>query len=188
MPAGRLPGMAFSKAHVVPPNRRRGGLPDERRAIIGGALRLFARDGYTRTSIDALAAGAGVSTGTVYHHFRDKGGSFAIGGAGERRAAEARGGVRRWLVSPRYAVFSCGCVRSRCREDLADGAGARRRSRSGASRSGGGGRWRARLRECVREAPFEPDAIEVIAYDRRGRAIATGTGNNINWVSGRPAC
>jgi AcrR family transcriptional regulator len=49
-----------------------GGQPDKRRAIIHGALALFARDGYTRASLDAIAAEAGVSNRTIYNHFSDK--------------------------------------------------------------------------------------------------------------------
>lgn len=52
--------------------RPRGGLADKRRAILAGALTVFARDGYTRASIDAIAAAAGVSTRTIYNHFIDK--------------------------------------------------------------------------------------------------------------------
>ncbi|MEV4183626.1 TetR family transcriptional regulator [Streptosporangium canum] len=52
--------------------RPRGGLADKRRAILAGALTVFARDGYTRASIDAIAAAAGVSTRTIYNHFTDK--------------------------------------------------------------------------------------------------------------------
>jgi AcrR family transcriptional regulator len=39
---------------------------------VAGALKVFARDGYTRASIDAISAEAGVSTRTIYNHFRDK--------------------------------------------------------------------------------------------------------------------
>lgn len=52
--------------------RRRRGLPDKRRAILAGALTVFARDGYARASIDAISAAAGVSTRTIYNHFDDK--------------------------------------------------------------------------------------------------------------------
>ncbi|WP_412734362.1 TetR/AcrR family transcriptional regulator [Krasilnikovia sp. MM14-A1259] len=48
------------------------GQPDKRRAILAGALRLFARDGYTRASLDAIATEAGVSNRTIYNHFTDK--------------------------------------------------------------------------------------------------------------------
>lgn len=59
-------------AHGTVQARRKGGLPDKRRAILAGALKVFARDGYARASIDAIAAGAGVSTRTIYNHFGDK--------------------------------------------------------------------------------------------------------------------
>jgi AcrR family transcriptional regulator len=39
---------------------------------LAGALTVFARDGYTRARIDAIAAEAGVSTRTIYNHFQDK--------------------------------------------------------------------------------------------------------------------
>lgn len=52
--------------------RPRGGLPDKRRAILAGALRVFGRDGYTRASIDAISVEAGVSTRTIYNHFESK--------------------------------------------------------------------------------------------------------------------
>ncbi len=41
-------------------------------AIAAAALVLFARDGYERTSVDAIAAEAGVSKRTVYSHYGDK--------------------------------------------------------------------------------------------------------------------
>ena len=57
---------------TVTEKNRAGGQPDKRRAIIHGALALFARDGYTRASLDAIAAEAGVSNRTIYNHFSDK--------------------------------------------------------------------------------------------------------------------
>ncbi|MEV2268890.1 TetR/AcrR family transcriptional regulator [Nonomuraea africana] len=45
---------------------------DKRQAILAGALSVFARDGYTRASIDTISAAAGVSTRTIYNHFTDK--------------------------------------------------------------------------------------------------------------------
>ncbi len=48
------------------------GQPDKRRAIVAGALKLFARDGYTRAALDAIATEAGVSNRTIYNHFTDK--------------------------------------------------------------------------------------------------------------------
>jgi TetR/AcrR family transcriptional regulator, mexJK operon transcriptional repressor len=44
----------------------------KRQAIASAALALFARDGYERTSVDAIAAEAGVSKRTVYNHYGDK--------------------------------------------------------------------------------------------------------------------
>jgi TetR/AcrR family transcriptional regulator, mexJK operon transcriptional repressor len=44
----------------------------KRAAIARAAFTLFAADGYERTSIDAIAAEAGVSKRTVYSHFGDK--------------------------------------------------------------------------------------------------------------------
>lgn len=44
----------------------------KRQAILDGALAIFARDGYTRASLDAIAASSGVSTRTIYNHFHDK--------------------------------------------------------------------------------------------------------------------
>ncbi|WP_433166627.1 TetR/AcrR family transcriptional regulator [Kribbella sp. CA-247076] len=52
------------------------GRSDKRRAIIDGALAEFGRDGYARASMDAIAAGAGVSTRTIYAHFGNKAGLF----------------------------------------------------------------------------------------------------------------
>ena len=48
------------------------GRPDKHQAIVDGALTLFARDGYMRASLDAIAAEAGVSNRTIYNHFTDK--------------------------------------------------------------------------------------------------------------------
>ena len=43
-----------------------------RDAILRSARRLFARDGYTGTSLPRIAAGAGTSTANVYVYFRSK--------------------------------------------------------------------------------------------------------------------
>ncbi|MFI6293198.1 TetR/AcrR family transcriptional regulator [Nonomuraea sp. NPDC050790] len=71
--------------------RPRGGLADKRRAILAGALTVFARDGYTRASVDAIAAAAGVSTRTIYNHFTDKAELFReVIQESAARAAEAQ--------------------------------------------------------------------------------------------------
>ena len=50
----------------------------KRQAIAAAALALFARDGYERTSVDAIAAEAGVSKRTVYSHYGDKENLFLL--------------------------------------------------------------------------------------------------------------
>lgn len=42
------------------------------RAILASARRVFASKGFKATSIDAIATGAGVAKGAVYHHFASK--------------------------------------------------------------------------------------------------------------------
>ncbi|WPO72834.1 TetR/AcrR family transcriptional regulator [Streptomyces sp. KN37] len=54
----------------------RKGTVEKRRAITSGARTVFGREGYTRASIDAIAAEAGASTRTIYNHFGDKEGLF----------------------------------------------------------------------------------------------------------------
>lgn len=49
---------------------------DKQRALLDGALRVFARDGYSRASIGALAAEAAVSTRTIYNRYENKEGLF----------------------------------------------------------------------------------------------------------------
>lgn len=46
--------------------------PDKRQAVLRGALSVFARDGYSRASVDAIAKESEVSTRTLYNHFADK--------------------------------------------------------------------------------------------------------------------
>jgi AcrR family transcriptional regulator len=41
-------------------------------ALVDAARELFARDGFDATSLDAVAARAGVTKGAVYHHFEGK--------------------------------------------------------------------------------------------------------------------
>jgi TetR/AcrR family transcriptional regulator, mexJK operon transcriptional repressor len=49
------------------------GVSDQKRtAIVAAALRLFQRDGFARTSVDAIAEEAGVSKRTIYNHYGDK--------------------------------------------------------------------------------------------------------------------
>lgn len=48
------------------------GMPHKRRAIADAARLVFGREGYTRTSVDAIAAEAGVSKRTIYNHYAGK--------------------------------------------------------------------------------------------------------------------
>ncbi|MFF2039991.1 TetR/AcrR family transcriptional regulator [Kitasatospora sp. NPDC058170] len=61
--------MSSQNETPAPPRR---GLAEKRQAITRAALTVFGRDGYTRASIDAIAAEAGVSTRTIYNHFAGK--------------------------------------------------------------------------------------------------------------------
>ncbi|MFF1834413.1 TetR/AcrR family transcriptional regulator [Streptomyces sp. NPDC058231] len=57
---------------ALPRPGRPGGRAAKRRAITQGARTVFGREGYSRTSIEAIAAEAGVSTRTIYNHFQGK--------------------------------------------------------------------------------------------------------------------
>ncbi|HEX6342340.1 TetR/AcrR family transcriptional regulator [Umezawaea sp.] len=63
--------MATIKAAEQTPGRRQRS-EGKRSAILDAAEALFIADGYERTSVDAVAARAGVSKRTVYDHFGDK--------------------------------------------------------------------------------------------------------------------
>jgi TetR/AcrR family transcriptional regulator, mexJK operon transcriptional repressor len=54
------------------PGRPAGGSQQKKAAIVQAALRLFIRDGFARTSMDAIAEEAGVSKRTIYNHYSDK--------------------------------------------------------------------------------------------------------------------
>ncbi len=43
-----------------------------RRAVLAAARSSFGRKGYVQTSVDEIAAAAGVTKGAVYHHFAGK--------------------------------------------------------------------------------------------------------------------
>lgn len=64
---------------------------DKRRALLDGALVVFADDGYARASIDTIARTAGVSTRTIYNQFGDKAALFeAVIVDSAQRTAEAQ--------------------------------------------------------------------------------------------------
>jgi len=94
-----------------------------RAGIVGAARRLIARGGYAEAQVAAVAAEAGVATGTVYRHFPSKAELFAevfreasqrevdamaaaadgAGSATDRIAAGVESFARRALRSPRLA-------------------------------------------------------------------------------------
>ncbi len=57
--------------------RRAGGRPDKRSDVTRASRTVFGRLGYAQASIDVIAAEAGVSTRTIYQHFRTKDDLFA---------------------------------------------------------------------------------------------------------------
>lgn len=58
------------QASETPP--RRPATPGKRESVLDAAVELFLSEGFDRTSMDAVAAHAGVSKTTVYAHFGDK--------------------------------------------------------------------------------------------------------------------
>lgn len=84
------------------------------RAILQAAQELFAHAGFEATSIDDIAARAGVAKGAVYHHFRSKEAVFIAvleavqaGLAADlaRRAARARGGPLEQIIGSIHAYL-----------------------------------------------------------------------------------
>ncbi|MBT2384333.1 TetR/AcrR family transcriptional regulator [Streptomyces sp. ISL-11] len=57
---------------MTPATTTRTGRPEKRAAIDRAACAVFGREGYTRASVDAIAAEAGVSKRTIYNHHQDK--------------------------------------------------------------------------------------------------------------------
>ncbi|MFD6857956.1 TetR/AcrR family transcriptional regulator [Rhodococcus sp. NPDC060090] len=69
-----------------------------RNAITDAAAALFAEHGYETTPVTAIAKGAGVSSGTVFHYFGDKRGVFRA--IFERDLPESRAMVERYRDAP----------------------------------------------------------------------------------------
>lgn len=67
LPDGEEPASSVPAGFV--PGR---GRADKYRAIVRAARTVFGREGYPRTTIDAIAAEAGVSSRTIYNHFEGK--------------------------------------------------------------------------------------------------------------------
>ena len=73
--------------------------PDLRRTeLLDIAASLFARSGYSATSVDEIIAQAGLSKGAFYHHFPSK--EALLDGLAKRAATAAREGLDRLLADP----------------------------------------------------------------------------------------
>ena len=87
---------------------------EKRAAILNVAKRLFTTQGFDGTSMDAIAAAAGVSKLTVYSHFQDKERLFAAAVEcvcaeqmpAEIFMADLKGPIRKQLVTIAKAFFA----------------------------------------------------------------------------------
>lgn len=137
--------------------------PTKRDDLIEAALRLFERDGYRATGIDAIIAEAGVAKMTLYKHFASKDELIvaALELQGERQIAQLEGRVRQLAQDPRdlpLAVFDaieqkCGCTQWRgCLFQRAAGEFAEASDPVHAAAASYTRRQAAMLEELVREA------------------------------------
>jgi AcrR family transcriptional regulator len=77
--------------------------------LLAAGQRLFGEYGYAATSIDAVAAAAGVTKGAAYHHFDGKAGLFRAVFTGEQhRAAMALKAAADAAPDP-WSALRCGC-------------------------------------------------------------------------------
>ncbi|MES1949529.1 TetR family transcriptional regulator [Salinisphaera sp. S4-8] len=72
-------------------SRRQAYAEQTREAILDTAHRLFSRQRFSGTSLDAIASQAGVTKGAVYHHFKDKRTMFSV--CFERQAEQVANAV-----------------------------------------------------------------------------------------------
>ena len=92
-----------------------------REQIVGAAHALIARGGYREAQVAAVAAGAGVATGSVYRHFPSKADLFAevFRRASQREvdatraAAEAAGGTASQQLAAAVETFARRALRGR---------------------------------------------------------------------------
>lgn len=71
-----MSNLAFSRTIDLAPPAEIPRYTPKQEAILRGAVRVFLRSGYAGTSMDRVAAEAGVSKQTIYSHFQDKEGLF----------------------------------------------------------------------------------------------------------------
>ncbi len=77
MKEGTKPVKAPNKPATAKRDGRKENAAATQAALLAAGLRLFGSQGYEATSLGALCAEAGVTTGALYHHFGDKKGLFA---------------------------------------------------------------------------------------------------------------
>ncbi|MFI7454841.1 TetR/AcrR family transcriptional regulator [Nonomuraea sp. NPDC049714] len=77
--------------------------------LIATAQRLFGADGYAATSIDAVAAAAGVTKGAVYHHFGGKTALFRAAFVREQEEIAATVERVAFQQSDAWAALRHGC-------------------------------------------------------------------------------
>lgn len=70
-----MPSLESNNDRIDAPSSRKKST-QKRAAIIEGAMQVFLANGYAATSMDRVAAIAGVSKATVYSHFQDKAALF----------------------------------------------------------------------------------------------------------------
>lgn len=100
---------------------------DKRLAVVEAARRVFAREGYARAGIEAIAAEAEVSTRTVYNHFDGKAALFAhvIEESSTQLADRIVTEIQAQLDNPddiEQALIALGCAWVRAGEEFSDHA------------------------------------------------------------------
>jgi TetR/AcrR family transcriptional repressor of mexJK operon len=104
--------LSFAVTKACGPGRPKD--PEKRAAILQAAKRLFTTQGFEGTSMDAIAAAAGVSKLTVYSHYQDKERLFTAAVEcvcqdvmpPEIFSADRKGPIRRQLLTIARAFFS----------------------------------------------------------------------------------
>jgi AcrR family transcriptional regulator len=79
-------------------------------ALVAAARELFAQDGYTATSLDAVVAKAGMTKGALYHHFEGKRELFAAVLTGEQEQLTAATLAAYQRKKDPWEAFEAGCL------------------------------------------------------------------------------